>query len=143
AAAAAVVLTVAVAVVVARCGTSAVRHGTVQTKPSPVTALPGGPPAHIAVIGSRQTPFINALARRYALVRSMYAITHPSLPNYLALTGGSPFGITSDCTDCHVPTATSLADQLTAAGLSWKAYMEDLPHPCFRGASAGDYAKKH
>ena len=30
----------------------------------------------------------------------MYAIRHPSLPNYLALTGGSTFGITSDCTDC-------------------------------------------
>lgn len=136
------------------CGTSAVRHGTVQSTPSPVTALPGGPPAHIAVIvmeneefssiiGSRQTPFINVLARRYALARSMYAITHPSLPNYLALTGGATFGIDSDCTDCRVPTATSLIDQLSAAHLSWKAYMEDLPRPCYRGASAGLYAKKH
>jgi acid phosphatase len=136
------------------CGTSAVRHGTVQSTPSPVTALGAGPPAHIAVIvmeneefrdiiGSRQTPFINALARRYALVRSMYAITHPSLPNYLALTGGDTFGIDSDCTDCRVPSATSLADQLSAAGLAWKAYMEGIPHPCYRGASAGVYAKKH
>ncbi|HEX3691067.1 MAG TPA: alkaline phosphatase family protein [Solirubrobacteraceae bacterium] len=136
------------------CGTSAVRHGTVQSTPSPVTALRGGPPAHIAVIvmeneefgdiiGSRQTPFINALARRYALARAMYAVTHPSLPNYLALTGGATFGISSDCTDCRVPAATSLADQLSAARLSWKAYMEDLPHPCYRGAGAGDYAKKH
>jgi phosphatidylinositol-3-phosphatase len=139
---------------VSGCGASAVRHGTVQSTPSPVTALRGGPPAHIAVIvmeneeygdiiGSRQTPFINALARRYALARSMYAITHPSLPNYLALTGGSTFGIDSDCTDCHVPSATSLADQLTDARLSWKAYMEDLPHACYRGAGAGEYAKKH
>ena len=64
----------------------------------------------------------------------MYAITHPSLPNYLALTGGSTFGIDSDCTDCRVPSATSLADQLSAAHLSWKAYMEDLPHACYRGA---------
>jgi hypothetical protein len=136
------------------CGTSAVRHGTVQTSASPVTALRGGPPTHIAVIvmeneeyrdiiGSRQTPFINALARRYALARSMYAITHPSLPNYLALTGGATFGIDSDCTDCRVPSATSLADQLRGAHLSWKAYMENLPHPCYRGASAGEYAKKH
>ncbi|HEY6525701.1 MAG TPA: alkaline phosphatase family protein, partial [Solirubrobacteraceae bacterium] len=136
------------------CGTSAVRHGTVQTPPSPVTALPGGPPAHVAVIvmeneeygdiiGSRQTPFINALARRYALAQSMYAITHPSLPNYLALTGGSTFGIDSDCTDCRVPSATSLADQLSGAHLSWKAYMENLPHACYRGAGAGEYAKKH
>jgi phosphatidylinositol-3-phosphatase len=144
----------ALALALPGCGTSAVRHGTVQSAPSPVTALPGGAPAHIAVIvmeneefsdiiGSRQTPFINALAHRYALARSMYATTHPSLPNYLALTGGATFQITSDCTDCHVPTATSLADQLSASGLTWKAYMEDLPHPCYRGASAGDYAKKH
>jgi hypothetical protein len=136
------------------CGTSAVRHGPVQSIPSPVTTLRGGPPAHIAVIvmeneeygdiiGSRQTPFINALARRYALARSMYAITHPSLPNYLALTGGSTFGINSDCTDCRVPSATSLADQLSGADLSWKAYMENLPHACYRGAGAGEYAKKH
>jgi hypothetical protein len=136
------------------CGTSAVRHGTVQSTPSPVTALPGGPPAHIAVIvmeneeygdiiGSRQTPFINTLAHRYALARSMYAIRHPSLPNYLALTGGSTFGINSDCTDCRLPSATSLADQLSAARLSWKAYMENLPHACYRGAGAGEYAKKH
>jgi hypothetical protein len=145
---------VACALALCGCGTSAVRHGRVQTTPSPVTALRGGPPAHIAVIameneeyrdiiGSRQTPFINALARRYALAASMYAITHPSLPNYLAVTGGSTFGIDSDCTDCRVPSATSLADQLSAAHLSWKAYMEDLPHPCYRGATAGEYAKKH
>jgi hypothetical protein len=136
------------------CGTSAVRHGTVQSTPSPVTRLHGGPPAHIAVlvmeneeyrdiIGSRQTPFIDALARRYALARSMYAITHPSLPNYLALTGGSTFGIDSDCTDCRVPSAISLPDQLRAARVPWKAYMEDLPHPCFSGSSAGGYASKH
>jgi hypothetical protein len=110
-------------------------------------------PAHIAVIvmeneeygniiGSRQTPFINALARRYALAQGMHATTHPSLPNYLALTGGSTFGITSDCTDCTVH-ARGLAEQLAAAHLSWRAYMENLPHPCFTGASAGEYAKKH
>jgi phosphatidylinositol-3-phosphatase len=147
-------LALAIVLGLSGCGTSAARHGTVQTTASPVTVLRGGPPAHIAVIvmeneeyrdiiGSRQTPFINVLARRYALARSMYAITHPSLPNYLALTGGSTFGIDSDCTDCHVPSSRSLADQLTAAHLSWKAYMEDLPHACYRGAGAGLYAKKH
>jgi hypothetical protein len=72
----------------------------------------------------------------------MYAITHPSLPNYLALTGGSTFGVNSDCTACSVA-ATGLTDQLSRAHISWKAYMEDLPHSCFRGAQAGDYAKKH
>jgi hypothetical protein len=115
--------------------------------------MPRGGPAHIAVvimeneeygdiIGSPSTPYINRLARRYALVASMYAITHPSLPNYLALTGGSTFGIDSDCTGCSVA-AAGLTDQLRRAGISWKAYMEGLPHPCFTGSGAGEYAKKH
>jgi phosphatidylinositol-3-phosphatase len=94
------------------------------------------------VIGSPSAPFINSLARRSALAESMYAVTHPSLPNYLALTGGSTFGISSDCTSCAVH-ATSLVNQLEDAHISWKAYMEGLPHPCFAGASAGEYAKKH
>jgi hypothetical protein len=94
------------------------------------------------IVGSHDTPFINRLARRYALARQMYAVTHPSLPNYLALTGGSTFGIDSDCTDCSIR-ATSLATQLERARIPWRAYMEDLPHPCFTGAGAGDYAKKH
>jgi hypothetical protein len=94
------------------------------------------------VIATPSAPYINGLARRYALARAMYAVGHPSLPNYLALTGGSTFGIHSDCTSCNVD-GTSLVDQLERAHVSWKAYMEDLPHPCFTGASSGDYAKKH
>lgn len=94
------------------------------------------------VIGNPEAPYINSLAGRSALATESFAITHPSLPNYLALTGGSTFGIRSDCTTCHVP-ATNLVDQLEAAGLSWKAYMESMPAPCFRGTKAGLYAKKH
>ena len=94
------------------------------------------------VIGNDQAPFLNALARRYALATNYFGITHPSLPNYLSLTGGSTFGITQDCTDCVVH-ATNLVDQLERAGVSWKAYMEGLPRPCFNGATAGRYAKKH
>jgi phosphatidylinositol-3-phosphatase len=127
--------------------------GPLQTRVSPRVALAGGPPAHIAVIvmeneeygdivGTRATPFIDRLAARYALARQMYAVTHPSLPNYLALTGGSTFGITSDCTDCRVR-ASSLVDQLARAQISWRAYMEGLPRSCFTGAGADGYAKKH
>jgi phosphatidylinositol-3-phosphatase len=43
--------------------------------------------------------------------------------------------------------ATSIVDQLEHSGLSWRAYMQDLPRgragSCFTGASAGEYAKKH
>ncbi|MBV9605553.1 MAG: hypothetical protein JO027_10615 [Solirubrobacterales bacterium] len=146
------VLTGAVLGLLSGCG-SASKALPIQTRPSPVARPDGGPPGHIAVllmeneeygsiIGSKSAPYITSLAHRYALASGMYAITHPSLPNYLALTGGSTFGIDSDCTDCTV-SATSLVDQLVAAHLSWRAYMEDLPGVCFTGASAGDYAKKH
>jgi hypothetical protein len=95
-----------------------------------------------SVLGNRQAPYVNRLARRGGLATRSYAIRHPSLPNYLALTSGSTHGVASDCTSCHVH-GRSLADQLDAAHLSWRAYMEGLPNPCFKGARAGDYAKKH
>jgi phosphatidylinositol-3-phosphatase len=94
------------------------------------------------VIGSAAAPYVNSLARRYSLATSSFAITHPSLPNYLALTSGSTHGITSDCTACQV-SAANIVDQLEAAGVSWGAYLEDVPTPCFRGAASGGYAKKH
>jgi hypothetical protein len=95
-----------------------------------------------SVIGNPAAPYANGLARRYGLATQSFAITHPSLPNYLALTSGSTQGISSDCTDCHVG-APNIVDQMEAAGISWKAYLEDQPGACFRGASAGGYAKKH
>ena len=95
-----------------------------------------------SVIGSSDAPFVNSLAQRYGLASQAFAITHPSLPNYLALLGGSTLGITSDCTDCGVD-APSLVDQLQRAGISWRAYMESMPSACFEGAESGLYAKKH
>src|SRR5437763_10460801 len=94
------------------------------------------------VIGSGEAPYTNRLARRDGLATRSYGVRHPSLPNYLALTGGSTFGITSDCTYCHVA-GRNIVDELAAGRLSWKAYMEDMPRPCFQGASSGGYAKRH
>lgn len=94
------------------------------------------------VIGSAAAPYVNALARRYGLMTRSYAIRHPSLPNYLALTSGSTHGVDSDCTDCVV-SATNIVDQLERAHISWGAYLEDVPSSCFTGAQAGGYAKKH
>jgi hypothetical protein len=39
--------------------------------------------------------------------------------------------------------ASSIADQLDGAGITWKAYMEEMPRPCYGGASYRGYAKKH
>jgi phosphatidylinositol-3-phosphatase len=94
------------------------------------------------IIGSPQAPFLNHLATQGTLLTSYYAITHPSLPNYLAMISGDTHQITSDCGGCNLD-APNLADQLEAAGVSWKAYMEDLPAPCSDAHRAGAYAKKH
>jgi phosphatidylinositol-3-phosphatase len=78
------------------------------------------------VIGSASAPYINRLARRYASATQYYAISHPSLPNYIALTGGSTFGIKNDCRACDVDGSPNIVGQLDAAGHTWKAYFEDL-----------------
>jgi phosphatidylinositol-3-phosphatase len=95
-----------------------------------------------SIIGSSAAPYMNSLASTYGLATNYYGASHPSLPNYLALTAGSTFGITSDCTTCYV-SATNIADQVEASGRSWKAYMEDMPSACYLGASSGNYAMKH
>ncbi|TMD10949.1 MAG: hypothetical protein E6I96_16725, partial [Chloroflexi bacterium] len=56
--------------------------------------------AYSEIIGSSSAPYINGLASKYGLATNYAAVAHPSLPNYLALSGGSTFGITSDCTTC-------------------------------------------
>lgn len=94
------------------------------------------------VIGDPGAPFLNRLAQRGALATRYYAIAHPSLPNYLALLGGSTFGIAGNCSDCAAR-GSNLALQLSRAGISWRSYMEGMPHRCFRGDAAGSYVKRH
>ena len=94
------------------------------------------------VLGNPAAPYFNSLARRSAVLSRYGGVTHPSLPNYLALVSGSTQGITSDCTSCTV-SARNLADTVEASHRTWKAYAEDLPRPGFTGATDGPYAKRH
>ena len=75
---------------------------------------------HLGLVDHRNTsqaPYINPLASKYAYSTSYFGITHPSLPNYLTLTGGSSFGITSDCLPSSCPVnAVNIADRLEGAG---------------------------
>jgi phosphatidylinositol-3-phosphatase len=95
-----------------------------------------------SVLGNRAAPTFNAYARQYANLTRYYAVTHPSLPNYLALVSGSTHGVTTNCTDCVVE-AKNLADTIEASGRTWKTYAEGLPAPGFLGPFKGRYAKKH
>lgn len=95
------------------------------------------------IVGRPSAPYINSLIAQSAVAADYHAVSHPSLPNYLALTGGSTFGLDgSDCMSCSV-SHRNLIDQLTAAGISWKAYMEDLPSVCSFTQSSGGYVRRH
>ena len=94
------------------------------------------------VIGNRRMPNFNGWASEYTLLTRYCAVSHPSLPNYLALIGGDLFGAQNDCTDCFV-NARSLPDLLEASGRTWKAYFEGLPVAGFLGSYSGKYAMKH
>jgi phosphatidylinositol-3-phosphatase len=94
------------------------------------------------VLDSPDAPAFNAFAARGAVIAGYRGVTHPSLPNYLALVSGSTHGIRSDCTACTV-SGRSLADTLEAAHRTWKTYAEGLPRPGWTGARKGSYAKKH
>ena len=94
-----------------------------------------------AIIGNPAAPYLNALASRYAYSAAYSAVAHPSLPNYLALIGGSTYGIDTDCSRCFV-SAPNLADTLALAGKSGMAYLESVPGACYTG-STDVYAQKH
>jgi phospholipase C len=93
------------------------------------------------VIGNPDMPTFNKLAQENTLLTQYYAVTHPSLPNYIAMIGGDTFGITSDCENCFLE-QKSLPDLIEASGRTWKTYQESMPSPCFVG-SADPYAQKH
>jgi hypothetical protein len=75
-------------------------------------------------------PFTASLARQYGVAQNYHAVAHPSVPNYLALTSGSTWGITDD--SYRVLPKSDLGTQLTNAHVTWRAYMEGLePAGCF------------
>ncbi|MBC5808807.1 MAG: alkaline phosphatase family protein [Candidatus Eremiobacter antarcticus] len=85
--------------------------------------------------GSANAPYINSLKAKGAFFTAAYAITHPSLPNYLALFSGSTQGVTDDaCT--YTFSTSNLASQLAFAG-----YAEGDPGD--QTCTSGDFAKKH
>jgi phosphatidylinositol-3-phosphatase len=68
--------------------------------------------------------FTASLAAKYGVANNYHAISHPSVPNYLALTSGSTWGFADD--SYHVLPKQDLGTQLTSAGVTWRAYMEGL-----------------
>jgi acid phosphatase len=94
--------------------------------------------------------YMTSLADAYSIsLQDSYCNVNPSLPNYLCISGGTDFGCagydgspnSNPCTNTAWG-ATNIVDRLETAGLSWKAYMEDMPSNCY-GSDSGDYAVRH
>jgi phosphatidylinositol-3-phosphatase len=104
-----------------------------------------------SIVGASAAPYLNSLMARYGLTTNFYAETHPSEPNYIALTSGGLQGTNSDGTyNLAVP---NLFDQIEASGRSWHTYAQGYPGGCFKPyispavvdgtGAAGDYVRKH
>lgn len=73
--------------------------------------------------------FTSMLASDYGVAGDYRAITHPSVPNYLALASGSTWNVTDD--SYHSLPSQDLGTQLTTAGITWRAYMQGfVPGGC-------------
>ncbi|KAG0321790.1 hypothetical protein BGZ97_010352 [Linnemannia gamsii] len=73
-----------------------------------------------------------------------YGVTHPSEPNYIAASGGDYFGLADDDFHAIPSNYTTIVDLLEPKGLTWRAYQEDAPTPCFKDfQNNGQYFRKH
>lgn len=95
-----------------------------------------------SVIGNSDAPYLNQLAQENTLLTQYYAITHPSLPNYIALISGDTQGYTKNCTNCPV-SATNLADLIEQSGRSWMTYQESMPDDCAASDPDKQYVVRH
>jgi len=108
-----------------------------------------------SAINATSAPYFTSFASTYANFTNMYALTHPSLPNYIAMWSGSTQGITDDGTyNLNVP---NLSSQLTAAGKDWASFAQNYPGSpsnCAKGSSyagtsadgpglVGTYVRRH
>ncbi|WP_308124246.1 alkaline phosphatase family protein [Mycolicibacterium xanthum] len=75
------------------------------------------------IVGSPNAPYLNSIINAYGFGSNYYALTHPSLPNYYPILGGSDFGINYNC-PANCVDEPNLADSIEAAGLTWAGYAQ-------------------
>jgi YVTN family beta-propeller protein len=88
-----------------------------------------------SVIGNtRQAPYLNSLLPRASLLSGFFAEEHPSDGNYLALAGGSTFGVPLtnplESNPRYAIHARNIGDLADAAHQTWKEYLQSANGPC-------------
>jgi acid phosphatase len=133
---------VAAATVLAACGGSG-SSSTAASGPTPTKVLVFMVENHSLDEMRAQMPWTAALADRYGYATAYHAMTHPSLPNYLAIAGGSTFGVQDDeDPSSHPIGGPSVFGRALEAGSTARVYAESMPGTCATTAS-GEYAVKH
>ena len=118
-------------------------------------------------LGRTFDPYMSqTLPSEGVLIPNYFGIGHSSADNYIGMISGQPPTADSknDCQDpmkeqpgtqdgngvaqgngcIYPPQFKTVGDQMTAARLTWKAYAESIPSPCYPGISApGSYERKH
>jgi fibronectin type 3 domain-containing protein len=82
-----------------------------------------------ATLGSGAATYWTKLSQACSTAKAAYGITHPSLPNYIALTSGSPQG-TNDGNKPPLLGGASIFSAAAASGKTWKTYQENMTSNC-------------
>jgi phosphatidylinositol-3-phosphatase len=88
----------------------------------------------------RKAPHLRALGDAYGLATRYKAITHPSRPNYYAISAGWTFGLDDHLTEITGPTVLS---RTLRAGRTARVYMESMPSPCRETNAGKKYVARH
>jgi hypothetical protein len=87
----------------------------------------------------RPGSYASRLAGQCSQATNYSAVSHPSLPNYIAMTSGSTQGITDDAPpSSHRIAAPSIFSQAP----TWRSLQESMPASCLTSDSGG-YAVRH
>ncbi len=133
-------LALAVAIVLPLATVAAPAHAAVPTPIKVLTIVEENHAEGAALLGM---PWLASMARSYGYARSWQAVTHPSLPNYLALAGGSSYAVTNDAGPAAHPIGgSSVFGQALSHGKTAKTYAEGMSVNCGTTGTSR-YAVKH
>jgi phosphatidylinositol-3-phosphatase len=93
------------------------------------------------IIGNTSAPYIKSLISKYRSATHWFGNEHISANDYLDLLSGSDQGLSQGTKPPY--TAPTLVDELNAAHISWKGYMEGMPSSCYNGGTTGLYESDH
>jgi hypothetical protein len=98
-----------------------------------------------SVYNQSSAPYLTKIADEYSLLTNYHALAHASLPNYLAMIAGSYFNVGRSeppQSSKHIANYEIITSKMDAKGVTWKAYMESMPSPCYM-TDNGSYVVRH